>query len=96
MNKTFRVSDYITGPHACTEDTLNASFYVYSFKQIPRQNLERNYLLDELFNNETHHYGRILVMKLDSDGCVQNMRPSDYALVKIIISSSVIVMLSSR
>lgn len=94
-NMTLRVRDFVPSRH-CTESQRNTSFYVYSFKQVPQQNLRRNYLIDTLFtghnladtllnNRGCKHYGRILVLKLDEENCVHSMRRSDYRLVQKIV-----------
>lgn len=76
--------DYVH-PGAYTEEVLNTSFYVYSFKQFPRQDLPRNFLLDTLTNIEVYHYGRLLVLKLDEQNHVQSMLFEDYEQLRIIL-----------
>lgn len=81
---TLRLRDYVH-PGAYTEAVLDTSFFVYSFKQFPRQDLPRNFLLDSLCNIEVNHYGRLLVLKLDEENHVHSMSLEDYEQLRIVL-----------
>lgn len=84
-NKPLLVRDYVSPNAGYSEEELATTFFVYSYKQWPLQDLPRNFLLDRFSDNEAHHYGSILVFKLDSDNCVHSIQSSDFALMMNVV-----------
>lgn len=85
QNTTLRIRDYVPDSAPYDADVLDMSFHVFSFKQWPIPDLPRNALLDHLTDNVAHHYGRILVLKLDQQNRVHGMEKSDYYLLEAVV-----------
>lgn len=84
-NTTLHIRDYLPSTAPYADEVLDMSFHVFSFKQWPIPDLPRNALLDHLTDNDAHHYGRILVVKLDRQGLVHGMEQSDYDLLEAVV-----------
>lgn len=84
-NRALLVRDYFSAKDGYSDEDLDTTFFVYSYKQLPLQGLPRNFLLERLTDNETRHYGTILVFKLDKDYCIQNLRRSDFGLMTRVV-----------